>query len=98
MAKTYYNLPEVEALESFAEAQIAALEESASTLLTQSGIIADGTRGAAADSHEETAAISDQVSAKAREVVALVRQATTEAREKTIEQDAAGASSMAFGG
>ena len=98
MAKTYYNLPEVEALESFAEGQIAALEESAQTRLAQSGIIADGTRGAAADSHKKTAAISDQVSAKAREVVALVRQATTEAREKTIEQDAHGASMVGFGG
>lgn len=98
MAKTYYNLPEVEALEAFAEGQIAALEESAQTLLAHGGIIADGTRGTAADSHEETAAISDQVSTKAREVITMVRGATSDAREKTIEQDAHGASMVGFGG
>jgi len=98
MSKTYYNLPEVEALESFAEAQVAAIEESAATLRSQSDIIADGTRGAAADSSEETAQISAQVSAKAQEVVMMIRGATQQARESTIEQDQAGAAMTAFGG
>lgn len=98
MARTYYNLPGVEELEQFAETTRTSIEDSASSLLAHAGVIQDGTRGEAAGSHEETSALADQVSAKAAEVIQLVKAATAQARESTIEVDAAGGKSMAWGG
>lgn len=97
MSKTYYNLPGVEELEAFVMSTHGHLEESAHNLLTHSATLADGTRGQMADSHEETAQISDQVSAKGREVIQLIHNATQEAREQTIAQDSHGASMVGLG-
>ena len=98
MAKTYYNLPGVEELEGHAESGRTSIEESAATLLGHAGIIADGTRGGAASSHEETSAKADAVSQKAAEVIALIKQVTAQARESTVAVDQQGASSMSWGG
>lgn len=95
--KTYYNLPEVESLEQFVGQTMAHIEESKTELLTQAGIIADGTRGQAADTHAETAQLADQVSEKAMEVTNLLQTATQQARESSIETDVAGAGSLGFG-
>lgn len=98
MSKTYYNLAGVEDLEQFTNTTRVQIEESASALLTQAGIIADGTRGFAADSHQETAMLADQVSAKAAEVTAMVQHAVQEARNATMDVDTQGAKLMSFGG
>ena len=98
MAKTYYNLPGVEDLEQFAITTRTNIEDSAAKLLAYAGVIQDGTRGEAAGSHEDTSALADQVSAKAAEVIQLVKHATTQARESTIGVDQGGRDAMAWGG
>jgi len=94
MASTY-NHGGIEQLVAEFHAVYGQLEDTAAQLMTQAGIIADGTQGAAADMHSELAHSQEQTSQKAREVITEVSNVTTSASEQAASSDATGAASLA---
>src|SRR5690625_141007 len=91
MSKTYYNIPGCEELEAFLTSSLSHVEDKAAELLSSGGVIADGTRGSAAEAHGETTQITDQISGKAQDVIAMIHGVVKTAKEETISTDMAGA-------
>lgn len=96
--KSYYNIPGIEEMESHTLGSAANIEEIASQMQATAGLIADGTLGAAADSHADSAHTANMISQKLHEVQTLVQQTSCQAKESSIANDSSGAQTLGWGG
>lgn len=94
MSNSLYNHAAIEEYLGYMTQSIAHQEEVAHNLLTQAGVLADHTRGGAADAHEETSHQADVISMKGREVIQEIHNATHSAHEGASQTDMDGAQNL----
>ncbi|TXH11175.1 MAG: hypothetical protein E6R04_03175 [Spirochaetes bacterium] len=81
MSVSLYDHAAIEEYLTFMTQELAHQEEVAQNMLTHSGVLADNTRGSAADAHAETSHQANLISLKGQEVIQQIHDATHSAHE-----------------